>query len=60
MFQLLLVESVELPFVCFTLFLFFSLMHTSERHIDVCLQKGTYTPRRLDLYKSTGPDLYST
>lgn len=42
MFQLFLVESVELPYVFFFL-LFFSLMHTSEGHIDVRLQKGTYT-----------------
>lgn len=42
-------------------FLFFSLMHTSVGHIDVCLQKGTDTHWRLDVLRSTGPpDLYST
>lgn len=37
-------------------------MHTSERHIDVCLQKGTYTRWRLNLYKEyrSWPLLYLT
>lgn len=53
MFQLP-VESMELPFVLFPFFFFFSLMHTSEGHVDVCLQKGTYTHWRWDLENESG------